>query len=364
MSQSRNRDAAVDRWLRRQPASAAELSATDACLDPELLAAWADGGLGAEARVSVEEHLASCARCQAIAGTMARTESIAEWASPERRSPWKWLTWAVPLTAAATIAMLIVMDRRTQRAVPPSRTDTPQVAESRRGDPPAIAPAERSDLKDQSTSATARDREARTAAPPDARQSSDALAKREIDKLQANRPADPTSMMSRGTPPAAQPPAAVPQTPKPPEQKAAAAQARTEESERFMRKLDAPVIEIRSPNPSVRWRAAGMTVERSIDAGTTWTPAPTGLTTAITAGAAPGESTCWLAGRGGVVLLSIDGATWQRVSSPTTTDLSAIRASDARNATITTADGGEFTTTDGGRSWVRRDLQENPTAPF
>jgi Putative zinc-finger len=364
VSQSRNRDAAVDRWLRRQPASVAKLSATEACIDPELLAAWADGGLGAEARVSVEEHLSSCARCQAIAGTMARTESIAEWATLERRSPRKWLTWAVPLTAAATIAMLIVMDRRTQRAVPPSRTDAPQVAESRRGDPPVIAPAERGDLKDQSTSATSRDRQARTAAPTDARQSSDAVAKRENDKLQANRPADPTSMQSRSTPPAAQPPAAVPQTLKPPEQKAAAAQARAEESDRFMRKLDAPMIEIRSPNPSVRWRAAGMTVERSIDSGTTWTPAPTGLTTAITAGAAPGGSTCWLAGRGGLVLLSIDGATWQRVSSPTTTDLSAIRATDARNAAVTTADGAEFTTNDGGRSWVRRDLQENPTAPF
>ena len=361
MSQSRNRDAAVDRWLRRQPASAAKLSATDACIDPELLAAWADDGLGAEARVSVEEHLSSCARCQAIVGTMARTESIAEWATPERRSPWKWLTWAVPLTAAATIAMLIVMDRRTQRAVPPSRTDAPQVAESRRGDPPVIPPAERNELKDQSAAATARDRQA-TATPGDTRQSLDALAKRENDKLQANRPADTATALSRSTPPAAQPP--VPQTPKPPEQKAASAQARAEESDRFMRKLDAPVIEIRSPNPSVRWRAAGATVERSIDAGTTWTPAPTGLTTAITAGAAPGESTCWLAGPGGVVLLSIDGATWQRVSSPTTTDLSAIRATDARNATVTTADGAEFTTTDGGRSWVRRGLQENPTAPF
>ena len=362
MSQSRNRDAAVDRWLRRQPAPAAKLSPTDACLDPELIAAWADGGLGAEARVSVEEHLSSCARCQAIAGTMARTESIAEWATPERQSQWKWLTWAVPLTAAATIAMLIVLDRRTQWAGP-ARTDTPQMAESRRSDPPVIGP-ERNDLKDQSTSATARDREARTAAPADARQSSDELARRENEKLQGNRAADSLSTRSRSAPPGAQPPAAVPQSPKPPEQNAAAAQARAEEADRFMRKLDAPVIEIRSPNSSVRWRAAGMTVERSIDAGTTWTPAPTGLTTAITAGAAPGESTCWLAGRGGVVLLSIDGATWQRVSSPTTTDLSAIRATDARNATITTADGGEFTTTDGGRSWVRRDLQENPTAPF
>lgn len=364
MSQSRNRDAAVDRWLRRQPASAAKLAATTGCIDPELIAAWADGGLGAEARLGVEEHLSSCARCQAIAGTMARTESIAAWAVPERRSPWKWLTWAVPLTAVATIAMLIVLDRRTQWAGRPARTDTPQVAESRRSDRPAIAPTERNDLKDQSTAATAPDRQARTVAPGDERQSLDALTKRENEKLQGNRAADPASARSRSAPPApAAPPSAAQPAPKPLQERAAAA-SRTEESDRFVRKVDAPLVEIRSPNASVRWRFAGATVERSIDAGTTWTPVPTGLTTPITSGAAPGESICWLAGQGGVVLLSTDGTTWQRVSDPPAADLSAIRATDARNATVTATDGREFVTTDGGRSWVRRELQENPSAPF
>ena len=359
MSQSRNRDAAVDRWLRRQPASAAKLSATDGCIDTELIAAWADGGLGAEARLGVEEHLSSCARCQAIAGTMARTESIAAWATPERRSPWKWLRWAVPLTAVATIAMLIVLDRRTQWAGRPARTDTPQVAESRRSDRPAIAPTERNDLKDQSTAANRR--QARTAAPGDERRSADDLAKRESEKLQGNRAADPASARFRSAPPA---PAAPPGAAAPGSQQKAAAASRAEESDRLMRKLDTPLVEIRSPNPSVRWRFAGVTVERSIDAGTTWTPVPTGLTTPITSGAAPGDSICWLAGQGGVVLLSTDGTTWQRVSDPPAADLSAIRATDARNATVTAADGREFATTDGGRSWVRRQLQENPSAPF
>jgi hypothetical protein len=34
--------------------------------------------------------------------------------------------------------------------------------------------------------------------------------------------------------------------------------------------------------------------------------------------------------------------------------LSAIRATDARTATITTADGREFATIDGGATWVRK----------
>jgi Putative zinc-finger len=362
VSHSRDRDAALDRLLRRTQASGAELSVTEVCPDPELLAAWADGGLGAEARASVEGHLASCARCQAVAGTMARTESIAAWAAPERRSRWRWQTWAVPLSAAATIAMLVVLDRRTQPSLPQSRADGPQVAETRRN-APAIGPAE-ADLKDEAAT-LARERQARTAEPADARKPSGGGARTGNERSQGNRAADALGAVTPSTPPSAAPPASTTQpAPRQLEQKAAAAQARAEESDRLTLGFTGPVVEIRSPNASVRWRAAGASVRRSIDAGASWTPVPTGLAVEIAAGAAPGASTCWLVGRGGVVLLSTDGATWQRTSSPATTDLSAVRATDARNATVTTTDGREFVTTDGGRTWVRRDLQEIPTAPF
>jgi photosystem II stability/assembly factor-like uncharacterized protein len=96
-----------------------------------------------------------------------------------------------------------------------------------------------------------------------------------------------------------------------------------------------------------------------------------GLAAVITAGAAPTPTTCWLVGRGGTVLLTTDGKTFARTSPPDPTDLSAVRATDARSATVTTVDGREFATTDGGRTWVRRDPaaaaarpQENPAAPF
>jgi photosystem II stability/assembly factor-like uncharacterized protein len=40
------------------------------------------------------------------------------------------------------------------------------------------------------------------------------------------------------------------------------------------------------------------------------------------------------------------------------TDLSAVTATDAATATVTTADGREFNTTDAGKTWIRRLLQD------
>jgi photosystem II stability/assembly factor-like uncharacterized protein len=71
-------------------------------------------------------------------------------------------------------------------------------------------------------------------------------------------------------------------------------------------------------------------------------------------GAAPSPAICWVVGRGGVVLRSTDGATWQRVGLSDAIDLIAIRASDATNATITAADGRMFRTADGGKTWQAR----------
>jgi photosystem II stability/assembly factor-like uncharacterized protein len=76
----------------------------------------------------------------------------------------------------------------------------------------------------------------------------------------------------------------------------------------------------------------------------------------LTAGAAPSASVCWLVGRAGVVLRTTDGRTWRRVPFPEMTDLSAVRAIDADGnvASVSTADGRTFSTTDGGATWVSR----------
>jgi photosystem II stability/assembly factor-like uncharacterized protein len=124
------------------------------------------------------------------------------------------------------------------------------------------------------------------------------------------------------------------------------------------RRAEVAAIEITSPDPMVRWRIAGPTVQRSTDGGAGWETQSTGTVAGLTAGAAPSPLVCWVVGRGGVVLLSTDGRSWRRVAFPEATDLSTVRARDARAAAVSTADGRTFSTTDAGVTWVARPLQD------
>jgi photosystem II stability/assembly factor-like uncharacterized protein len=109
--------------------------------------------------------------------------------------------------------------------------------------------------------------------------------------------------------------------------------------------------EIVSSDPSVRWRIRGADVERTVDGGATWTRQPTGTTVPLTAGASPASSVCWIVGRRGTVLRSIDGHTWQAVSFPEAIDLVGVEAAGPAEATVTTVDARHFTTRDGGTTW-------------
>jgi hypothetical protein len=111
---------------------------------------------------------------------------------------------------------------------------------------------------------------------------------------------------------------------------------------------------ILSPDGSSQWRilANGM-VQHSTDRGSTWDMQSTGVTALLRTGAAPAPSICWLAGREGTIVLSIDGRSWRRISFPETADLVSINATDDKNATVDTADGRTFSTKDGGQTWTR-----------
>jgi putative zinc finger protein len=121
-------------------------------------------------------------------------------------------------------------------------------------------------------------------------------------------------------------------------------------------------VEIVSPDPNYRWRILPPSaIQRSTDGGTTWasvdplrtaTPAAGGAATMLTAGSSPSRDVCWIVGRAGLVLLSTNGATWQRRPFPENVDLTGIRASSATNAAVTTADGRQFATSDGGATWL------------
>jgi photosystem II stability/assembly factor-like uncharacterized protein len=114
-----------------------------------------------------------------------------------------------------------------------------------------------------------------------------------------------------------------------------------------------PIVII-STSPNNRWRILdGGIVERSTDGGSTWQAQSTGVTVTLTSGASPAPTICWLVGPGGIVLLSTDGRSWQRIAFPEGMDLTSVRASDDTHATVTTADGRAFGTTDGGASWAR-----------
>jgi hypothetical protein len=102
----------------------------------------------------------------------------------------------------------------------------------------------------------------------------------------------------------------------------------------------------------IRWRIlASGRVERSSSGGASWEPVPIAPPAVITAGSSPAPSICWLAGQGGVVMLTVDGQTFQRVTFPEVVDLTAIQATSAVRATVTTIDGRMLTTTDRGATW-------------
>ena len=110
-------------------------------------------------------------------------------------------------------------------------------------------------------------------------------------------------------------------------------------------------LEIVSPDPASRWRIVNGAIERSEDSGASWVPirAPGGES--FTGGASPARSVCWLIGPNGLVMLTTDGVAFARVPLPERVDLTSVTATDARNATVTAADGRRFRTDDSGRTW-------------
>ena len=110
---------------------------------------------------------------------------------------------------------------------------------------------------------------------------------------------------------------------------------------------------VHSPDPQILWRiSGGHYVERSNDAGATWRAQWTSVNAHVVAGSAPSAETCWLVGRGGIVLLTTDGRKWRTVEPPTSADFVGVAASDASTATITADDGRKFATSDSGKHWA------------
>ena len=364
------------------------------CLDAETVAAWADNALGRDERRAAEAHAADCVRCQALVAAMVKT------APPAAARSW-WRTpvmgWLVPLTAAGA-ALLVWMTvpgtqpapastmvarvneqehRPAQDAISNTRADTPNQDKANRDKPIHDTPIQDKSVPrsarqftakvngDRDTNATrnkAQGSAAETsrieapAAPADAFKSVSNVAP---TAAPAAPPASPALREAPATAasPAPQPAAAASATAAPPPvtlQRAAAAPVGPANARMLMLDPRRTTTLIVSSNPSSQWRIlANGTVQHSTDSGSTWEGQSTGVTVMLTAGASPAPSICWLVGPQGIVLLSTDGRSWRRLAFPETADLTAVRATDDKSATVNTSDGRAFRTTDGGQTWTR-----------
>jgi hypothetical protein len=323
------RDQSIERLLRQSLKTPRPADATGSCLDAETLAAWVDGGLSGAPLEMAQSHVADCERCQSLVGAMARGNVVIPQAESERATR-RWLVWLVPFaSAAAAIALWVAIPREASVSAPPSgppaaevqkRAETkaqpPAVPDNQPVAPKATAPAVGADERDRREAASGVERHAAATPAPELRKDSGRLeadSVKEEQKFAAEAPAAPR-----------------------PAAPSAALSAR------------AAVGGAISADTA---RSANVVAQAC---GPRWSAAPADVASQLTAGSAPSAAVCWLVGRGGVIEVSIDaGGMWRRIMSPEITDLSAVQATDARTASITTADGRMFSTSDGGATWTR-----------
>jgi hypothetical protein len=324
----RDRDRSMDAVLRRVLSDDVEVSDQAECLDGETLAAWSSGSLRADEAATVERHVADCGRCRTLVAVFVQSTP----AEPARESVWRrWrLGWVVPVATAATAAALWVavpgntLVNRPQegaaKTVAPDATAGPDVAA-----PPSSAPAPSA-----------------PAAPP----AQEAARLREEQALSGGAMAERSNQTAARERADQQPPAAAPP--------AAAERDRQEvaNSAPFAARLSAvPPREIVAPGDAARWRILGQQVERSTSNGNSWEPVAITSDSALTAGAAPSSSVCWIVGRGGAVYLSTDGVRFMRLPFPEMIDLISVAATDDRRAVVSAADGRSWQTSDRGLTW-------------
>ncbi len=299
MNAEHDRDRVLDQALKQARGAGDGAPVTAACLDAETLAAWVDGGLDASSLAMAEAHASSCARCQALIGTMARIPPAAIAGTEGRARLWRW--WFAPLAAgaaAATLWMVVPSERQ-------SATPAAPVAEVAQSTPAAAAEPASGGSKDPPL----RSRRAGSSDP----------AGPIGDLANTNRAADvetsaESSRKAEAPPRADKPVETLGREARVAEEQAAAAP---------------PVSQLQ------------MQVDPPIDAQ-------------ITARSSPSSTVTWFVGRAGMVLLTVDGRTFTRVPFPEATDLTAVTATDARIAVVTTVDGRTFRTEDAGRNWRRQ----------
>ena len=339
---STDRDRILEQALKHELRAAGPAPA-GACLDAETLGAWTDGSLAPAAMAAAEAHVASCARCQALVGTMARTTpgSSGTLGTSGTFPWWKW--WLAPIAAGVTaVTLWMVVPEQRYVAVAPAERENAAKAAPNANAVPILPPAQPPAAVDQ---VGERDRFA--AAARDDRQQNKVTEERK-EEAPARQTQEKAALADAAIP-AAPPAAASAEAPPPPA--TMARQAPAEVAGLQKARADS-AIEIATLDPSLGWRIVGDRLERSTDGGTTWTVMRQNSGDGITAGSAPSNSVGWFVGRAGRVLLTTNGgATFTDVSLAEPLDLASVAATDGRSAMVFSVVGRRFRTDDGGRVW-------------
>lgn len=373
------KDDSLDRLLRR---TFRRDTKAEACPEPAMLAALADGTLTAEERRTVEAHASACSRCSAELALLATTENLPGTAGaiPAQgfRIPWR---WAVPLaTAVLVFAVWTELDQ-------PRRESDFSAA----GSPPAASTAPIDETARDAAKEAAASREPAapplsrdTAVPPPPRARSQAAPPPQARAPEPLPTDEPEIMENR----AARRVEAARQPSKPDDGRALAdlqsraaesdadagsesagatpAPETTAEESTELLKVEAPPVKDRLAGASradaflvqgpgdVRIRAGRSGIERSADAGTTWRIERDAPSRFVRAGVCPTPEVCWLGGDEGRVLRRESSGQWVELRIPEPDTVTALDAPDATHATATTAGGRRFRTADGGRTWTAR----------
>ena len=366
-----DRDPAFDRLIARGLEGETDVSGR-ACPDADLLAAWFDRSLSTSEAERIETHAAGCGSCQQILADLARSEPEVIRAAPlpAPARPWHWhWRWLVPVTTA--VIVIVAVGNRTLRAPQPLTISARQpVAEAvspgaaaadAAAQPSAVAPAA------VSTEAAGRDYASPTrgagtveskgrvaavpAAPPQVQLQARAdeaigfAASKEAAAKPAAKPAEAPMRAEENIAVAA--PAGVSQA------AATAGAPMKAVAMKMESRLQSP-LRASSPGGKVAWRVgAGGRIERSVDAGASWQAQPSGVSVTLAAASAPSDTVCWAVGARGVVVRTVDGSNWNPVTTPVEIDLIFVRASSEDAATVRAADGTEYSTSDGGKTWTK-----------
>jgi hypothetical protein len=110
--------------------------------------------------------------------------------------------------------------------------------------------------------------------------------------------------------------------------------------------------QIYSPDRTAAWQVGPGGAVMKWTTGAGWHPQRSGVSVDLVAGFAPSDTVCWVVGKSGIVIRTIDGGeNWEVIVAPTTQNLTSVIATGSDNASIVAADGARYTTHDGGETW-------------